>query len=191
MKFSFALSSLLIGSTTVGASAPAADESIQHLHFSSAATASAGGDGTIASEDITFAHDFTTVSDVPRALKKAKGTAKEPKAPKSTKKPKVPKGGKVPKSAKGGLVATSSPSSQSTDQLTSQLTVNKCATDGIIDQKDVLLALKAGFTKGDSVLTDWDSATEPCEGDTSNWSDITCNSAGEVTTINLGKYISL
>ena len=184
MKFSFALSSLLIGST-VGGSTPADESTTQHFRFSSAATTSSGSGGTITSEDITFARDSTTVSDVPRVLKKAKGMAKEPKAPKSTKKPKVPKGGKAPKSAKG-LLATSSPSFQSSSQSTGQLTINECAADGIIDQKDALLALKGGFNNGNTVLNDWSSDTDPCDGD--GWTGITCNDGGEVSDINFSKF---
>ena len=99
---------------------------------------------------------------------------------KSTKKPKVPKGagGKEPKSAKGSAAAvTASPSAQTTSQTTSQPT-NELTY--------ALLTLKASFTNGNEILSDWVSTTEPCSGDDSNWTYITC-SAGKVTQIILGK----
>jgi hypothetical protein len=36
------------------------------------------------------------------------------------------------------------------------------------------------------VLSNWDGETEPCSGDTSNWTGITCSS-GDVTEIDLCK----
>jgi hypothetical protein len=108
-------------------------------------------------EDVTSARATdTTVHGISRVLKKkAKGTAKEPKR------------GKVSKSAKGSASPSFQPTSPPTD--------DPCAS--ISDQKDALLALKAGFTNGDDKLTDWIDSTDPCEGDTSNWSYITCNSS--------------
>ena len=53
----------------------------------------------------------------------------------------------------------------------------------ISDQKDALLAIKAGFTNGDTVLSNWDGETEPC---TAGWTGITCSS-GDVTEIDLCK----
>ena len=111
--------------------------------------------------------DATGSDELPRALKKAKGTAKDPKS------------GKVSKSAKGS--ASSSPSSPPTSQ-------DPCVVEGISTAKDALLALKAGFTNGDDKLSDWIDSTDPCTGDTSNWGGITC-SGSEVTMIGLCKYI--
>ena len=184
MKFSFALSSLLVGSALGSSNA----ESNQHLLRSVTASSV-----TSEQEDITSIH-HATIPDIPRVLKKAKGTAKEPKAPKSTKKPKVPKGaaapGKEPKSAKGsGTAVTASPSAQTTSQTTSQPslssppTVDPCAD--ISSQKEALLALKAGFNNGDAIYSDWDSTTDPCDN---LWTGITCNGSGEVITIDLRKF---
>ena len=112
--------------------------------------------------------DATGSDELPRALKKAKGTAKDPKS------------GKGSKSAKGS--ASSSPP---TSQESSQPSDDPCAS--ISTEKDALLALKAGFTNGEDQLSDWIDSTDPCTGDTSNWGDhITC-SGGEVTEIDLGK----
>ena len=177
MKFSFALSSLLVGSALGSSNAE-----LNHQHRRSFTT---GVTSAEQEEDITPSVYDATIPDIPRALKKkAKGTgAKEPKAPKSTKKPKVPKGaaapGKEPKSAKGsGAAVTASPSAQTTSQTTS------LPTDELTSY--ALLTLKAGFTNGNDILSDWDSTTEPCSGDDSNWTHITC-SAGKVTNIILGK----
>jgi hypothetical protein len=79
---------------------------------------------------------------------------------KEKKRPKVPK---KPKSAKG-------------------LAKDPCAA--ITTQKDALLALKEGFTNGDTELADWVSTTDPCDGP---WEGITCDSDGKVTSINLCK----
>ena len=177
-KFFSAL--LLFSSAVIGSS----DELTQHRLRSV----------SMALEDVTSAHADANILDVlPRELKKKKpkgGTApKKPKVPKSTKAPKVPKSGhKKPKSAKG-LATTFPPSTQPTEKLTSQPSVSSQPTApcaAISDQKDALLALKAGFTNGGTELSDWDGDTEPCSGDTSNWTRITCSSGG-VTGIILSK----
>ena len=92
---------------------------------------------------------------LPRALKKKQ------KAPKAANSNKV----KVPKAAK-----SKRPKS-----------VHACAS--IITQKDALLALKAGFTNGDTALADWVSTTDPCDD---TWTGITC-SGSDVTEIEVGK----
>jgi hypothetical protein len=77
---------------------------------------------------------------------------------------------------------TANPTSQpTTANPTSQPTADPCTV--IATQKDALLALKAGFANGDTVLTDWVSATDPCDGP---WDGIIC-SDGEVTEISLSK----
>ena len=157
-KFFSAL--LLFSSAVIGSS----DELTQHRLRSV----------SVALEDVTSAHDANILDDVlPRELKKKK------------KRPKVPK---KPKSAKG-LATTFPPSTQPTEKLTSQPSVSSQPTApcaAISDQKDALLALKAGFTNGGTELSDWDGDTEPCSGDTSNWTRITCSSGG-VTGIILSK----
>ena len=75
--FSF---TVLVQSTTlvlflIGSSVASSDESTQRLHSVS-----------MTSEDVASAHDATTVPDVPRELKKAKGTAKDPKSGKKVSK---------------------------------------------------------------------------------------------------------
>jgi len=77
---------------------------------------------------------------------------------------------------------TSNPTSQpTTANPTSQPTADPCTV--IATQKDALLALKAGFTNGDTALADWVSTTDPCDD---TWTGITC-SDGEVTEISLSK----
>lgn len=129
--------------------------------------------------------------DIPRVLKKAKGSAKETKAPNSGKKkePKVPKSkNKVPKSSKGSANASPPPPPQTTSQPSLNATDDPCVVNSINTQKDALLDLKAGFKNGGTQLIDWNSDTEPCSDNASNWGDtITCNSDGQVTEIVLCK----
>jgi hypothetical protein len=155
-KFFSAL--LLFSSAVIGSS----DELTQHRLRSV----------SVALEDVTSAHaDANILDDVlPRELKKKK------------KRPKVPK---KPKSAKG-LATTFPPSTQPTEKLTSQPSVSSQPTApcaAISDQKDALLALKAGFTNGGTELSDWVTTTDPCTGP---WTGITCDGS-DVTQINLCK----
>ena len=148
---------LLFSSAVIGSS----DELTQHRLRSV----------SVALEDVTSAHDANILDDVlPRELKKKK------------KRPKVPK---KPKSAKG-LATTFPPSTQPTEKLTSQPSVSSQPTApcaAISDQKDALLALKAGFTNGGTELSDWVTTTDPCTGP---WTGITCDGS-DVTQINLCK----
>jgi hypothetical protein len=91
---------------------------------------------------------------------------------KKKKKKKVPKAAKPPKGGKKAKSAvTPRPSSQPS-----------CAT--ITSQKDALLALKEGLVGNDTTkLVNWDSNTDPCDGDA--WTGITCSSS-DVTEINVG-----
>jgi hypothetical protein len=170
MKFLFSsttLSLVLVSRPSSIAGSSDAAESNRHLQHDSVSMAS--------EDDITSSVTMidATIHGIPRVLKKkAKGTAKEPKR------------GKVSKLAKGSASPSSPPTSQDSSQPTSPPT-GPCAS--ISDQKDALLALKAGFTNGDTLLSDWSDSTKPCSGDTSNWVGITCNSSGEVTEIKLGK----
>ena len=158
---------------------------------------------TMESEDVVVtstrrAGNTTVPETVPRVLKKVKGTAKDPK------------GGKNPKSAKGSVTespsipttsqdsskgtVTESPSAPPTSQDSSQPSVSSQPSSPPTEQcapisttKDALLALKAGFTNGTLVLTDWDIDTDPCTNDIPNWGGVTCSIAGEVTEIALSK----
>jgi hypothetical protein len=71
----------------------------------------------------------------------------------------------------------SQPSSQPSSKPT-----EACAA--ITNQKDALLALKEGFTNGDTALASWVTTTDPSTGP---WTRITCDSDGKVTDINLCK----
>ena len=109
------------------------------------------------------------------------------------KKQKVPKAAKPPKGGKKAKSAvTPQPSSQSSSQPTATVSPSSqpssqpteaCAA--ITTQKDALLALKEGFTNGDTALASWVTTTDPCTGP---WTGITCDSSdGKVTSINLCK----
>ena len=149
-------------------STAAFESSNQHLHDSV----------SIASEDITSSvRDVTTPDHVLRVLKK--------------KRKKNPKGGnhKDSKSAKGSS-ATLSPSSQPSPQESSQPSLSSQPTDpcaSISTPVDALFALKAGFTNSYSVLSEWSSDTEPCNGNTSNWGPTIRCISGEVTKISISK----
>ena len=166
MKFLFSstvLSLLLVDSSSsiaAESSAAVAESSNQHLHDSV----------SMASEDITsFVRDVTTSDVLRRVLKKKRNK-------------KNPKGGKVSKSAKGSASPSAPPtsqeSSQPSPQESSQPSLSSQPTDpcaSISTEVDALLALKAGFTNGDDILSAWSSDTEPCTGDTSNWgANISC-----------------
>jgi len=88
------------------------------------------------------------------------------------KKKKKKKKKKVPKAAK-------SKRTKAAKSEKSPKSVHACAS--IITQKDSLLALKAGFTNGGAVLTDWVSTTDPCDVP---WNGITCD-GDKVTQITL------
>ena len=119
-------------------------------------------------------------------------TLKDPRVLNKKKKQKVPKAAKPPKGGKKAKSAvTPQPSSQSSSQPTatvspssqpSSQTTEACAA--ITTQKDALLALKEGFTNGDTALASWVTTTDPC---TDEWTGITCDSDGKVTSIDLCK----
>ena len=116
--------------------------------------------------------DATGSDELPRALKKAKGTAKDPKS------------GKKSKSAKGSASSspssppTSQDSSQPTSQDSSPPTVDPCVVESINTPVDALLALKNGFDNGDENLSDWIDSTDPCTG----WTGVFCTE-GKVTEL--------
>jgi hypothetical protein len=106
-------------------------------------------------DDVTSAHADAPVHGISRVLKK--------------KRKKNPKGGKVSKSAKSlGKVSKSAK--------------GVCSEAAILSQKAALLALKEGFDDGDEKLANWVDSNEPCSGDFSNWSYITCK-VGKVIII--------
>jgi len=114
-----------------------------------------------------------------RILKKNKGkknksqkASKSKKATSTTKKP-------IPNEV---LVVTETPSYQPSSRPSFQPTDGPCAA--IASQKDALLALKAGFADGDTRLSNWDSATDPCDGP---WTGITCDGGEQVAVIFLRK----
>lgn len=114
--------------------------------------------------------DMVKNTIIRRVLKKKnkKNKKHSNKAPKASK-------GAASSGGKGKGSATLSPSfvpsSQPTDDLCADLTTTK----------DVLLALRDGFTNADVTLN-WDNATNPCDG----WTGVNCVE-GEVARINLGK----